>query len=117
MKRSFNDEEEDDDDDEFFLDDESHRPTADHMIFEEDEPLSAMYIEQVPLLHGAVENPTTTHQGPKFEVQRIVPVRSEKLLLDNVCYFKQQALMTLLYGHVTQGVKVPGLFDQDQQRL
>jgi hypothetical protein len=122
MKRTYqdHDDEDEDDDDLLFDHHHAHHQTADTMMFEEDEPISAMYIDQVPLLHGPTSknaNASTAHQGPKFEVQRIVPVRSEKLLLDNVCYFKQQALITLLYGHVTQGVKVPGLFDQDHQRL
>lgn len=113
MKRFHESDDDEDDDDDFLF--EHHTPRhADVAMFEEDEPLSAMYIDQVPLLHGPAPQ---APQGPKFEVQRIAPVRSEKLLLDNVCYFKQQALMTLLYGNVTQGVRVPGLFDQDQQRL
>ena len=125
MKRAYEDhdyDDDDEDDDEFLFDHNPHQQhMADTMMFEEDEPVSVMYIDQVPLLHGPTtlkdNDASSAHQGPKFEVQRIVPVRSEKLLLDNVCYFKQQALITLLYGNVTQGVKVPGLFDQDQQRL
>jgi len=111
-RRHESDEEDDDDDDDFLFAGPSH--AADAVMFDEDEPLSAMYIDQVPMQNGA---PAKAPDGPKFEVQPIVPVRSEKLLLDNVCYFKQQALITLLYANVTQGVRVPGLFDQDQQRL
>jgi hypothetical protein len=56
----------------------------------------------------------------KMSIDPFVPradMRKESILVDDTCYHNQQALMTLLYAHVTQGIKVPGLFDQDTQRL
>jgi hypothetical protein len=73
-------------------------------------------------LHGVIakrqKNPVTAPpHAAKYEIIPSVPVKSEKHAMDSVCFHSQTALITFLWLNVTQGVTVPGLIDEEKQKL
>lgn len=86
-------------------------------------PLDDGQDEDVPynFMHGLKEGARNVITAPpqlaKYQVQPFVPVRSEKHVMDSVCYYQQQALITLVYASKTQGHRIPGLMDEATQRF
>ena len=43
--------------------------------------------------------------------------RPSLVVTDSVSYYNLGSLVVLLYGHVTEGIKTPSIFDKDNQRM
>ena len=94
--------EEEEVEDELFVEHHNFR-NPDAYALDDDEDERASFVQPAP------PPPTRVNFQPI--------VRSDKQVQDSVCYYGQEALITLLYAHVTQGEHVPGLFDREQQKL
>lgn len=119
---SSEDEEEDEANDELIFDPAFMTPSRINPDdFEMDDDDDQMILN-ASSLHGMVKNKlknpiTAPPSAAKYEIQPFVPVRTEKHVMDSACYFDQAALVTLLFAFVTQGVPVPGLLDEETQRM
>lgn len=104
---SYEEEENEEYDDELFSEHHHNFRNPDAYAFDDEDEEEA--------LRNAALPPPPPQIPTRVNFQPIV--RSDKQVQDSVCYYGQQALITLLYAHVTQGEYVPGLFDREQQKL
>jgi len=60
------------------------------------------------------EAPEAPNTKPLFDID---VNRPSLVVTDSVSYYNLGSLVVLLYGHVTEGIKTPSIFDKDNQRM
>ncbi len=121
--RERNDEDEDDDIVMLDADDleersKRQRISVDQFDFDDGED-NRMHVFAAPAPVVRQRNMNDNHLVP-FEAipnRDINAVRPEHTVVDSVSYYNQLGLWTLMYGHVTQGVSVPAVFDAKNQKM
>lgn len=103
-------------DDEILLEEEEEEGEGN--IFLEYEAFSKKRIKEEPVEEEEEQQiprgGRTSNLFPDFNVDTNRPSLT---VTDSVSFYNLGALIVLLYGHVTEGIKVPSIFDKEKQSM
>ncbi len=103
-----------------YIENKRQRASADDFEFEDvDSDEVPRHTFAVPAPVSRPRTMSDNHLVP-FEMipeSNVDAVRPEQAVVDSVSLYNHLGMMTLLYGHVTQGISAPVIYDTKNQRM